>query len=360
MKQIKLFCGIEGGGTKTSLSIIDEYGNLLAELKGGPSNPWLFHGEDGFKIVAKNLSEMIQEGLHHVTCRSLLGEGIYKLESVTCCLSGTGTKLARERLLSEFNNIHVNYKVFITNDSLSTIFTAFENGGIVLISGTGSNCVLVNPLNNNIHSIDDIETQCSGGWGNLLGDEGSAFWISTQLIKNIIKQNDNFLKVYDQEEFNQFKEIILEHFEIKSLREILPIFYEHRRIDKIASLTEKLAQVAQSSLNTKKALLDLFDQAGYELAKHVVSLQPKIEQSLYDANGLSIVCTGSVFKSWNLLKSGFIRGLQTQNEIRKFHLVKIQDNNSSIGACILSAKLCSFQIDFDLNRHLSILDVINI
>lgn len=58
---------------------------------------------------------------------------------------------------------------------MAPVFTAFKNGGIVLISGTGSNCSLVNPISGNrrIDSLDQINCSNSGGWGNLLGDEGS-------------------------------------------------------------------------------------------------------------------------------------------------------------------------------------------
>lgn len=88
---------------------------------------------------------------------------------------------------------------------------------MVLISGTGSYCVLVNPLDKNFTSIEEIEIFSSGGWGSALGDEGSAFWISAQLIKHFIKINDNIAKPDDINEFSELKEIILEHFQVNKI-----------------------------------------------------------------------------------------------------------------------------------------------
>ena len=49
---------------------------------------------------------------------------------------------------------------FTCNDTLSPLVTATDGGGVVIISGTGSNCLLVNP--------SGLSINC-GGWGHLLG-----------------------------------------------------------------------------------------------------------------------------------------------------------------------------------------------
>lgn len=73
----------------------------------------------------------------------------------------------------------------ITSDTKGPIVAASDSGGIVIISGTGSNCLLVNP--------DGSEANC-GGWGYLLGDEGSAWWIANRAIRIYMNDADDFEK----------------------------------------------------------------------------------------------------------------------------------------------------------------------
>jgi N-acetylglucosamine kinase-like BadF-type ATPase len=74
-------------------------------------------------------------------------------------------------------------KIHIESDSSFALKTAYPNdeSGMVLIAGTGS-VAIARKKNGDIVKV--------GGWGRLLGDEGSGYWIGLQAIKQYCKAVD--------------------------------------------------------------------------------------------------------------------------------------------------------------------------
>lgn len=91
----------------------------------------------------------------------------------------------------------------VASDTIGSIMTGSPNGGIVLIAGTGSNSLLFYP--------DGFTVRC-GGWGHLIGDYGSAYWISQQLVRYVIEAEENYNPL--PFEISHVKAVIYKHFNV--------------------------------------------------------------------------------------------------------------------------------------------------
>src|SRR5213078_4483038 len=73
-------------------------------------------------------------------------------------------------------------RVLVVNDALIALAAgAGDDPGIVIISGTGS---IVYGRN------ERVEAARAGGWGHMIGDEGSGYWIGREALAAVMRAGD--------------------------------------------------------------------------------------------------------------------------------------------------------------------------
>lgn len=316
--------GIEGGGTHSTLVLLDESGKELTRVSGPDTNHWTI----GMSQCQKRIADMVS--------RAKAQAGIpvsQPLYALGLCLSGCEQEESNVKLWQGLKESypHVSERYTVSSDTDGSVATVAPNGGMVLISGTGSNCLLINP--------DGGRYQC-GGWGWMLGDEGSAWWISLKAIKTIFDDHDGLIK--SKYCTNWVWQAIRDHFQVDSRPDLLDHCYTSFEKHKFAGLCRKLAEGA--AVEGDALCKHLFISAGEVLAQTVLAQVPRASAELITKpGGLQVLCVGSVWKSWELLKPGFVPRLQQDSSLEELSLTRLT-TTTAMGAAYLAAERCNVTI----------------
>ena len=159
--------GIDGGATKTLAAVLDLHDRALHLGHAGPSN------EDavGTRLAVKAILD--------ATDQALAGAGVAhaRLASAVVAVAGTDTA-SIDRHLHDTRADHW----IVVNDVVGAWATATgARPGVGAISGTGSNVFGVGP---------EGRIWRAGGWGHLLGDEGSGYWLGAQSLVAALHDRD--------------------------------------------------------------------------------------------------------------------------------------------------------------------------
>ena len=164
---MKYLIGIDAGGTKSELIAYELNDNPIINIMGGFGNPSV-----NLDKTVNNIISLIYD------CVNELGRENCQLIAIG--MAGVETGNYAELIKKYVEGAFVTDTI-VLNDAEMACKAYFGNrDGILVISGTGSSCF----------AQKDGKGEMVGGWGHLLGDEGSGYHTVMQVFKNIIYKFD--------------------------------------------------------------------------------------------------------------------------------------------------------------------------
>nr|WP_312289784.1 BadF/BadG/BcrA/BcrD ATPase family protein [Clostridium chromiireducens] len=264
---MKYIIGVDGGGTKTEATAYDSDGKAIRTSIKGFAN-LLNNKEKALENIITAIKEIIDELENHELCGVYLG--------ISGSEVGNNAAIIRENIKDRLGIESV-----VMHDSEIALKAMLKGkDGILVIAGTGSVAFGVN---------NNLTARC-GGWGNLLGDEGSGYKIAIDAIKRMIFEEENDLSP------SELSREIMNKLQISSVDEITRFVYSSTK-DKIASLAEIVSRLGESG---NEIAYEILTNEGIELAKTVSNVYKKL-----GFKSCSIALVGGVIKKAKVVRKAF-------------------------------------------------------
>lgn len=272
--------GIDGGGSKTICILMNRSRQVIGRGEAGSSN----YQSIGIKAAKKSIETAIEKSL----IASNLTKNI-EIKAICLGLAGIGRPKDIEvvkNIVEDLRNsrsLPINWNlqphnIIICHDALIALVGGIgKDVGIVVAAGTGS---IVFGRNS------QGETKRVGGWGYILGDEGSAYKIAIAGMQAV-------LKVYDgREMYSCLLEDFQQHLDLANIEDLVEVIYRSgwdvKKIAALAPIVDRAAAKGDGVANK------IIDDAVEELVKATSTV---IEAIFKPGEVLEVVTTGSVWRS---------------------------------------------------------------
>ena len=225
---MKYYLGIDGGGTRTTAAVADENGPLF-KITGKTIN---FYSV-GYEAVRENLKEIISD--IYECLGKIRFEGVF----IGCsALDGKADEMLIEKLCGGI--IHAQHIGMDSDVYIALKAVHAERCPCVAICGTGSMAA---------GEDKDGNLQISGGWGHIVGDEGSGYAIAVNALKACCL-------MCDRNENTPLLESANEFFGVDEFRKAIDIIYSvETSKDRIAGFASAVGRLAADGDETAKGII---------------------------------------------------------------------------------------------------------
>ncbi|HWE60646.1 MAG TPA: BadF/BadG/BcrA/BcrD ATPase family protein [Chloroflexota bacterium] len=305
----RYYAGIDAGGTGTRCVIADEQGTILGIGQGGPGNA-LISGHDRALYA-------VREALDGAWA----GHAAQPLAQLHIAIAGTVVPDGVQELAQRWSS---------TDDTVGAFAGALVHGpGIIVIAGTGSACY---------GETGDVRRALIGGWGPLIGDEGSAHAIGRGALTRLSWALDGRVPC------SPLIVRLLEHLQVRDRRSLQERIYAPPLLrEQIAALAGMVAGAAATGDPQASALLR---EAGEDLGHAVGDLAHIL--GLQDT-AMRVATLGGVFRAGALVLEPFQE--RVRQAVPGATLVAARFP-PVIGALILAYRAAGLVVDGPLLAHL--------
>jgi len=162
------FLGIDGGGSKTTAVVVDSQGHICGHGRAGSAN----HHTVGLETAVDHLTEAAVQASHSAGSPT-------PLSAAWIGVAGLDSPADHELLLPKL--LPLASSIRLTNDA-DLVLSALDSAvGVALIAGTGAIALG--------RDRSGIRKRASG-WGHMMGDEGSGYYIGSQALQAVVRAID--------------------------------------------------------------------------------------------------------------------------------------------------------------------------
>jgi len=286
-----LYLGVDGGGTKTLAVIVNGQGEELARGQAGSSNIAAL----GLETATRNIFLAVEQA------KALLQiPDPITIKKAWLGLAGFERKRGdHERVFPLVQSLADD--VLITNDS-ELLLSALDGAiGIALVAGTGS--IAMGRDHNG-------KVRRAGGWGHVMGDEGSGFELGRQALHAATRAADG------RGPQTLLLDLILRYWKLDTPDDIISFVYPFSEKHIIADLSRCVFEAAEAGDTVAQQILDT---AAAELALAVAALGRQLD---FPEKRLPLALAGSLLVRQEHFREQMLTHLRKEFTIEPVAIVK--------------------------------------
>lgn len=224
------FMGIDGGGSTLRIVITNENLEPLVTIQDSTANPNIIGHNTAVIHIQAGIQKALEQANRSANDISAVGIGI-----------AGASNLHSEGWLIKCVQPALPQTLLIPSSDLEIALVGAlgQRHGILALAGTGSAVFGRSPTGQILQL---------GGWGYLLDDDSSGYWISLQALKRIIRDFEENYAEYVDYQASSLNQKILQHLELSSPRDLIHWLYRSQQppVTRVASLAKLIMEEAEA------------------------------------------------------------------------------------------------------------------